>query len=32
MNASISEAEQKFIVAGVRENVRGDGRGRLDYR
>ena len=31
-HARLSEPERKFIVDGVRQDLRHDGRGRLDYR
>ena len=30
--AAISEPECKYVCEGVRQGIRGDGRGRLDYR
>ena len=28
----MSEPEKKFVVDGIAQNIRADGRGRLDYR
>ena len=32
MNRNVSKAEIEYIVSGVEDGVRGDGRGALDFR